>query len=772
MPNSTRLYDLLPAVYRERDNELGKPLRALLGLVQEQADLVEADIRQLWNNFFIETCEPWVIPYLGDLVGTVALFDASRINQPDTARQLFPDLTGLSLIPDVSLRARADVAKTIYFRRRKGTLPMLEELARDVTGWSAHAVEFFELLGWTQCMRNHLRMHSLHAPDLRRVETLDRLNGAFDEISHTVDVRPIGTTPERLSSSVTGWYNILNIGFFLWRLGSYELELVQARRDDLAVGNYGYYGYHFSPLGQPTPLFTRWRREGDEAGLATELHVPGPIRPAAFYNDLARAQATPGAGFTDYYGMFDELPPAQNPTNLPQAAASSFMILRDGVIVPPPLVRCLDLSTWRQPTGNVVGVDVKLGRMAFGTTFVPTNRVDVSYHYGFSADLGGGPYERRAWLLRPALANLHIAVDQSLTTPGSVATLNAALAQWVAAGKPNTLISILDSCTYDEALSLEPADDRWLVLEAGAGAADSGVRPHVQGSMTIKGAHQTSSVTLSGLLIEGGIHVEGSLGRLRLLHCTLVPGRALSNADGQPISLDPSLLVEAGTDSAPSNTRLRVEMAFCITGPLRIPSHAEGLWLLDSIVDGVAVAPNAQRTAALASPTGGYGPPAWLERVTIFGRASLRELKWASEVIFTEPVTTERRQSGCVRFSFVPPTSVTPRRYRCQPDLEVSTQIEQREKATGVKLMQAQRNAVRTAIEKWLLPGFTSTRYGQPAYAQLHLTCPRQIATGAEDGSEMGAFCHLKQPQRTANLRLRLEEYLPFGLESGIIYVT
>jgi hypothetical protein len=36
----------------------------------------------------------------------------------------------------------------------------------------------------------------------------------------------------------------------------------------------------------------------------------------------------------------------------------------------------------------------------------------------------------------------------------------------------------------------------------------------------------------------------------------------------------------------------------------------------------------------------------------------------------------------------------------------------------------------------------------------------------------MGAFSSLKQPQREANLRIRLEEYLPFGLEAGLIYVT
>jgi len=144
-------------------------------------------------------------------------------------------------------------------------------------------------------------------------------------------------------------------------------------------------------------------------------------------------------------------------------------------------------------------------------------------------------------------------------------------------------------------------------------------------------------------------------------------------------------------------------------------------------------------------------------------------------VIFSATVEAERRQEGCVRFSFVPPGSATPRRYRCQPDLEIKTQIEEAEKAAqaaGTTLTLAEQDAIRAEIEGWLVPAFTSERYGQPAYAQLHLACPKQIVTGAEDGSEMGAFCHLKQPQREANLRLRLQEYLPFGLEPGLIVVT
>lgn len=753
-PQPDRLYNLLPATYREQDAELGEPLRALLRIIQTQADLVEADIEQLWDNFFVETCEPWVIPYLGDLVGTTPLFDSSRIQQLSTASQLFPDLNGPSLIPEIALRNRADVFKTIYYRRRKGTLPMLEELARDVTGWGAHAVEFFERLVWNQFVRNHLRVHSRGTPDVRQIEPLDRLNGAFDIHSHTVDVRPI--------SQAEGWYNIKNIGFFLWRLRSYEAEDVQARPVDATNPDFR---YHVSPLGNPAALFNRWRREGDEAGLATELHVPGPIRPAAFYEDLQQyleLPVTERPGFTEFYGLFDSV--AGSP--LPQAPNSSLMIFRDGEPVPPDQVRCMDLSTWQQPTGEQVGVDVRRGRLSFGTEWVPEQEVRVFYHYGFAADLGGGSYQRLAWQVRSALASRVILVDQSGVTAESVASINAALTEWSNAGKPNTIIAILDSHTYRESLAIEPADDRWLVIEA-----VNGVRPHLQLEpeadpvLPITGNHPDASVTFSGLLIEGGIEIVGSLGRIRLLHSTLVPGRRLESTDGNPATTDPSLSANAGSADDPLNTQLRVEIAFSIVGRLVLPDHCQGAWLLDSIVDGVG-------TTALsgAAANDQPGAPLWLERVTVFGAVFTQELHLASEVIFTEPVIAQRRQRGCVRFSFVPEGAETPLRYRCQPDLEIATQVEAAEQQGG--LTDAEKAAIAQAVREWLVPRFTSIQYGQPAYSQLHLGCPRQIQTGAEDGSEMGVFCHLKQPQRAANLRLRLQEYLPFGLEAGLIYVT
>jgi hypothetical protein len=759
--NHDRLYELLPAVYQERDAAEGYPLRALLRLVGEQAEIVRADTQQLWDDFFIETCRPWIIPYIGDLVSNNLLHDANRIRTPDTAHTLFRDLVGRVLRPAIPIRTRADVAKTIYYRRRKGTLPMLEELARDVTGWAAHVVEFFELLGWTQWVRNHLRMHRLATPDIRRIEPLDRLDGPFDAISHTVDVRPIRQTE--------GWHNIRNVGFFLWRLRSYPAEHVVARQAAQP------WQYHFSPLGSPSPLFSRWRREGDEAGLATELHVPGPIRSAALFEDLRRFQALPlpRPDHTAFYGLFDPFPGS----GMVPCPECSFVIVRDGAPVPPNRIRCQNLGAWSRPTGNVVGVDVRRGRMAFGTTFAPTRGVDVYYHYGFSADLGGGPYERGKWLVRPELAELRLWVNEDGSFPPGVpaaaafTSLSAALARWASptVGRPNTVITILDNRTYTLPSSIELRNDHWLVMEA-----ENGRRPHLKmsgGVLRIVGNHPGSELTLSGLLIEGAVHVTGDLRLLRLLHSSLVPGRG-RDGDGNPATPDPSLVAEGVSGGAKINAKLRVQTAFSITGPVRLPEHADGLWVLDSIVDGIG-----GTAIAATGTTDQPGPPTTLERATVLGRSYLKKLPLASEVIFTGPVVVARRQEGCVRFSFVPNHSETPRRYRCQPDLEIAAQIARTEQEPGFALLPrpaqlTAKAAIRDKVMGWMVPTFTAVHYGLPGYAQLRLGCPIQIRTGAEDGSEMGVFCHLKQPQRETNLRIRLEEYLPFGLDPGVIYVT
>jgi hypothetical protein len=767
MSERDALYQLLPTVHRERDADEGYPLRALMRIIGAQAQVVEDDIQQFWDDLFIETCRPWVVPYLGDLVGNRLLFDAGRTPPLDPGGRRLGDLVGPDLRPPIAVRTRADVAKTIYYRRRKGTLAMLEELARDVTGWAMHAVEMFERLGWHQ-HREHQRPGSQWA-DLRNPERTDRVERAFDEFSHTADVRAIAQDE--------GWHNIANLGFFAYRLGSFLLRRVPARVASAP------WRYHFSPLGNPAPLFSRWRREADETGLAHELDVPAPIRAPFFFADLQRYRERPPArpDFTELYGLPDELPGV----TIGLGRQASFFILRNGAPVTPafdptaplatyaPQIVCRRLDPWpaTQPAGQVILVDVTTGRMAIGDGWPDaTLAVDVYFHAGFPAELGGGPYERGRWLVqpRPDLLELFVQEGTPPGTPNTFASMDDALVEWVAQARRPTAITIRDSRSYALTGPIVLPNDGLLVIQAANGERPvlatpaAGLEVQTLPPLVPGDPDRAAALTLNGVVVEGHLEVTGDLGRLRLLHATLVPGRRLTE-DGLPATTLPSLAVAAGSAADPLNAQLRLELAFSITGPLVVPAHADAVWISDSIVDGVGDLP-------LSAAAGASGPPLETERSTFLGGLRVRSLEM-SEGIATALVQTQRTQAGCVRFSFVPAGSRTPRRYRCQPDLAAEEAIAAALAVTP-GLTAAQRAQIRAAVVARVVPAFTTVRYGQPAYAQLRTRSPLELRTGAEDGSEMGAYCHLKQPQREANLRLRLDEYLPFGLEAGLIFAT
>jgi hypothetical protein len=161
-------------------------------------------------------------------------------------------------------------------------------------------------------------------------------------------------------------------------------------------------------------------------------------------------------------------------------------------------------------------------------------------------------------------------------------------------------------------------------------------------------------------------------------------------------------------------------------------------------------------------------PETTIEESTIMGAVSVRAMTMGSNSIFTETVFCQRRQIGCMRFSYVPPASITPVRYHCEPDhaAEVAADKALKQGLTSAAVEQA-----RASAERRVQPEFTTRRFGLPAYAQLSLDCADEIRAGADNGAEMGVFNVLMQPQREANLRIRFEEYLPFGLEAGLIFV-
>lgn len=698
-----KLYELLPAIYRIRDAERDKPLEALLTVIADEVAVLDENLCQLEDDQFIETCADWVVPYLGDLVGYRALHN---------------------VVPK-SGSARAEVAHTIGFRRRKGTAAMLEQLARDVTGWHARVVEFFELLATTQHM-NHIRPVNCYAPNLRRGEPLERLNTAFETTAHTVDVRRI--------SDGDGKYNIPNIGIFLWRLKANPLTNSPARKlNGLAADR----RFLFSPLGNHTALFSKAETEDEVTHLAEPVNVPEPISRRVLDAHLA-----------DYYGR-----------------AKSFSIHSNGDEIPIKDICVCNLSDdvggdWaHQPLPDKVAVDPVLGRIHFGNDVVLQNP-RVTFHYGFGAEIGGGEYERRK-SFDTDLAKV-IKVPQS-SPP--VATVSDALSSL---GSSNGIIEIENSDRHELPSSIHLAANQRLELRAA-----NGCRPLLVLSedFAITG-DADSDLLLNGLLIPThSLKVPNSANALRLLrlsHCTLVPGRDLT-LDGEPQQPDAvSLTIES-----PS---VRVELDHCIVGSLRVTEFSE-VRISDSIVDATSDMKLAYADEHGTKP----GAPLHIRNSTVIGRVHTVAMELASNSLFVsqsaaveplpEPVLSEQKQSGCMRFCFLPDGARVPRRFRCQPDLAIGQAIEAAKKSNP-NFPAVGPGALAKAIRAWLKPSFTDLRYGQSGYGQLRISAPLAIRTGADDESEMGAFHELHQPQRKTNLRVRLEEYLRLGMEAGIFYST
>ncbi|MEM1053956.1 MAG: hypothetical protein AAGI52_00400 [Bacteroidota bacterium] len=749
------LFDLLPAIYRNRDGENG-PLRALMMVLAEQGRLLERDIERLYDNAFIETCDEWAVPYLGDLLGV-------------------RNLHGLGEVVGFSQRSR--VANALAYRRRKGTATMLEQLARDTTGWPARAVEFFEHVATTQHI-NHPRLHNHRAPDLRRSDVLDRIDTPFDTVAHTADVRRI--------ASGRGLHNIPNVGVFLWRLQAYPLEATEARPvTDPPDGR-----YWLHPYGLDAPLFNEPQTETEITHLAEEVNVPAPLRRRPLYEELvARREAFRAEVAPDpvYFGSEEQ--------SRGHSLASVVGVVLDGEVLRPEQILICDLSNWTVPGSEAitdrdgetmqtrVSIDPVLGRLVTLGGPPGPSRVEVGHAYGFPGDVGGGPYDRQAsladalpqgptWSARVSKAAGWLSVPEVIEAENRFGSLEEALHHsargWHTqpAGAVG-VITVEDGSTYAESLvgpnRIRIPEGSRLVIAAGT-RADDGTprlterRAHLLTDVVVEGIAPPTSTTpgvlaLDGFLIEGEVRVIGSsesasLGGLRVAHCTV----------GLQEATSPRGVTVGGSASANRELVLDIDHSLC--GRISAPETIGGIRLRDTVVQG--------RGYALAETPDRPGPPASIERCTLFGRVHVREISLGSETLFTEPVIVERLQSGCVRFSYVPSGSRTPRRFRCQPDLALRKRAEALRLGPNESLPLVER----TRILGRLRPSFTAVRYGEPALAQLAERCAGEIRTGAEDGSEMGVWSHLKQPQRLANLNAGLEDYLRFGLEAGVLFVT
>ncbi|MEO5627250.1 MAG: hypothetical protein ABIQ70_14695 [Dokdonella sp.] len=851
-----RLYEWLPAFHRSRDAEQGYPLRALLRVIGEQVDVVENDIAQLYDDWFIETCADWVVPYIGDLIGYRPVHEAGPPGDPRTA-------SGRAL--NRWLIPRREVANTIPLRRRKGTLHVLEQLARDVAGWPAMAIEYYRHLGWMQNI-NHL-----HSERARTARISGELSGdgedcACDRRAHTVDVRRVDSRHRR------GRYNIPSIGVDVYRLKAYPVTSTPA----YCIEDAGSNCYTFSVFGNDAPLFAQEPACDPCAGA--DSAIPAPLSRAALQTVVSRHPPVVRTS-TDYFGK--DLSLAIHAPGWP-IKHSAQPLAADVVVV-------ADLADWAYVARpGTVAVDPERGRIAFPPGQAPRHGVHVDYHYGFSDDIGGGEYARpilepslrdlaqfhlpdftdattlikrlqdtsdvlSAWLREHFDAQIVDAIDQlplateplpllldALVTafdsvladddlyaperfPGLVLSdemnrLRADVGNVASRMRFNRLLfdavyagSIARSYGYyriggggyeriAEALQQWRKDaPRYAVIEfAESGVHTEPLHIHLHASQTLQlraaerkrpvlrmldymadradafrvGGKAGSRLVLDGLLIGGrGIQVHGpesgedpaagDLCEIVIRHCTLVPGWDL-HCDCEPKRPNEPSIELSGTGAA-----LTVEHS--IVGSIEVTHEnarvePNSIRISDSIVD-------ATRSGRVALGAG-EGRPAYATltvlRSTVLGALTTHAIALAENSIFTGCVEVARRQIGCMRFCYVPIDSRTPRRYHCQPDGANALALA----ALPVEATDEQRTATLADAGERVRPRFTSTRYGNPAYAQLALDCAVEIARGADDESEMGVFHDLFQPQRAANLRARLDEYTPVGMETGIFYAT
>ncbi len=726
-PREDRLYRLLPAIHRTRDAAQGYPLQALLRVIAEQMNLVEDDIARLYDNWFIETADDWAVPYIAELLGY------QPVEAPLAAGH------GGDALERVRV-PRREVAHLIAQRRRKGTLSLLEDLAFDVAGWPARAVEYFRLLDRAQHL-NHLHGERLGSADLRAMAALDRCDTPFDTLAHSVDLRRIGSARTR------GRYNIPSVGVHVWRMRSFPVTRTPA----YCVEEAGAHCYTFSVLGQDAPLYRQPRPEPDAYHLAGEENLPLPLRRRALRDALASeygAQASLAVWAEQWAGQDGSEP------------------------VPASAIVVADLSGWRyRPARGQIAIDPELGRLMFPPDQVPKKGVRVRYHYGFAADLGGGEYPRPAVL--PAAPYRVYRVGQGGSA--ALARIGDALRQWADEAPAHAVIELVHSGVWVEPVHVRLRPGQSLTLRAADGARpvirlidwqtdlpdalgvemDVGSRFALDGILLAGRPMQVSAPHDPQAYAEDAARTPACGAELAIRHCTLVPGWGIGCDCGPERPSEPSLEL--------LGVQAKVRISHSIVGSIQVrqdevASDPIALVIEDSIVDA------AGSGDAIGAVDGGVAHVQLTVRdSTVFGAVEVHAVALAENSLFDACLNVVRRQLGCMRYCHVPCHCRTPRRYRCQPDEVIAAVRARRLPAVSEQLLgAAERQRVR--------PRFQSRHYGLPGYARLTADSALEIRRGADDGAEMGVYHDLYEAQREANLRARLDQHTPAGMTVGLLF--
>lgn len=770
------LFERLPEIYRIRDSEVARaprlpaddlgakgPLQAHCEILDLVFDGVHDSIEDLFHDLFIETSSDWVVAYIADLLGTSHLS-----GDPWTLR--------------------ADVARTVKHRRRKGTLGAIESLTFALSGWAVNAVEMRERMMWNQHL-NHQRpdeggippfsvLTSIVDPvwggtvNLRSPAILSFLDGPFDSFARIADVKPPAGDAVRV--------NLPNLGIFLWRLQDYRLRVtkpvfVSVNAIPPVAGAAAFAArFVLDPNGHPAVLFNTHRYHADDEppNLTEQDAVPGPM-------PTARLTSNAPAGNPGAYVRAATYSPVNPPT---RSAVGLTLHIPEAQF---PLVawtfRGANLCAWE--TGllpplrpNEIAIDPVRGRVVFGVaTAADGNALGAgllaSPTYGFAGPTGANPIGRPPL---PSQWNGQVPVIRTVNFHTNANGLRDALANTGTLAAP-LIIEIQDSMTHEldpstvTGIGSDGGQPTFFLSESVWIRAATNQRPVIRLASALRfrpvtpGAASVADldVMLEGLYITrdagfgaaSALVEQAAVNRLTLDGVTLDPG-GQKRLDGTPqgarepigkaMLLDNDNGFSNAADATAFDQTPEIVVLRSITGPLAIDSGYT-CTITGSIVDAGSGLDDFPGALALGAATGNaeieWGPPLTVDGMTAFGRMRVEEVTGQGG-IWVHRLEAHNNQKGCLRFSYVsgdgdrlPPNTGLVR----GPDAELR---------------------------------FASEMFGEPGYAQLSRASDRRVIEEGPGRDEMGAFGYLLNTHKWKNINIRYREFLPVGIRAVLVPVT
>lgn len=795
------LYDRLPELYRIEDAGEGRPetLRALLALMEDAFGAVHESVESLYHDLFIETCDPWAIPYIADLLGTSHLK-----GDPRTLRR--------------------DVANTIHARRRKGTLGAIEEITAALTGWGVHAAELFKDVVFAQELDHQrpdaggLPPYGLATVDrhtvvrggtavVRDPATLALLDTPFDPFARMPDFRSprLGTVRA----------NLPNLAIFLWRLQPFRIGpvtpvhrgTVPTRVEGDVAGQAVRFDLH--PLGEPVRLFNPGEADAGVAAAGPDL-APGPIlrprldsmRPPLYRSatppeapqigdlwldpasetwsqwsgadwialtELIVDELTGGAfGRPEAYVALASYDPAGGPP-VPVSRLALELHLPDAPFSP------FDPAEWRQRGARLIGwekglrrplaereiaIDPEIGRIVVAVRTAAQaaavrDDLRVVFAYGSAGPVGAHPVDRAgeppatrtvdaAGALVDALADLHTAAADTVIeiADDEIHDLDLAGVGGTTAELGGPTLRLARS------LTIRAADGRRPIVRLAQPLRARGLDGGRAASLTLRleGLHVTTG---PGWAAGEPLIARADLGALMLEGCTLDPGGGLGpcEATGRG-SIQPAIRLR-DADSPLMAGETEVHLRGSVTGPLRI-DRGHRLFVTDAILDAGSGVNEDPATAGYALSGAGepaaavWGPQLQVDRATFFGRVRVERASGRGG-LWTQPLEVLHNQTGCIKHSWF--------------------------SGHADRLPQAHACVRGTGAEPAPLR-FVSEVFGRPEYGQVALDSDFRVRERGPEDDEMGAFGVLLTAHKWRNIDIRYREFLPLGIRPLLVPIT